>query len=525
MAFEPMAFALLFGFYAGLLLLCTVPRLKVGLAVTVMTLPVATAAGNTFYPEYVTPTTVVAGVLCSLAVLWFLTNLYDILPMFKVLSGPALQPAGCAFIPEELPKVTILLPAYREATVVRDCVVRVFQSDYPKDRFDVLTLTEADDADTQKAVMSLAEEFAAEGYRMNNVVIQDDGHPRGKPRALVQGLGHATGDIIGVLDAEDLIDTQLLKKVAALMSDGHDVVQGILDMVNEDDGWYNRQLRAEYGYWYRHYMPMLSDSGLPVPLGGTTNFFRRSVFDEVGTWDENNVTEDYDLGVRLYAHRKRVGTLLDVAKPIRAREVFPLARTKTVGMLRSVTIEESPTTLRGFIRQRTRWQRGKMQTLAKFVKERPSSLRATLMVYYTGIFPHLGAINFTGIVASLLAYSLRAQLPSYFYLLSAFNTLMILFYCHNQYRGYLSATEPNTPHRRRKAIYIAATLPVYWVLQWYADLRAIKQHYVEPRLGILGTFWEKTDHTGRNLAYLAKLNAMTLSSQKDRNPLLPEAVL
>jgi hypothetical protein len=148
-----------------------------------------------------------------------------------------------------------------------------------------------------------------------------------------------------------------------------------------------------------------------------------------------------------------------------------------------------------------------MQTLAKFVKDRPSSWSATLMIYYTGIFPHLGALNLTGIAISPLAFFMKAPLPNYFYYVSTFNLLMTAFYCYNQYRGYLSATEPTTPHRKRKGVFLAITLPAYWLLQWYADIRAIKQHYFEPRFGALGIFWEKTDHRGRNVAYLASLNA------------------
>ena len=38
---------------------------------------------------------------------------------------------------------------------------------------------------------------------------------------------------------------------------------------------------------------------LPIPLGGTSNFFRRDALQKVGGWDAWNVTEDIDLGLRL----------------------------------------------------------------------------------------------------------------------------------------------------------------------------------------------------------------------------------
>ena len=78
---------------------------------------------------------------------------------------------------------------------------------------------------------------------------------------------------------------------------------------------------------------------MPVPLGGTSNHFRRAALDAVGGWDPFNVTEDADLGVRLARFGYRSSTL-DTA-----------------------TLEEAPEALLPWLRQRTRWFKGWMQTL------------------------------------------------------------------------------------------------------------------------------------------------------------------
>ena len=497
---QALVLAVMAGALAGLTAARLAFKAKVGLPLFLLSLVAVPLFASAAAPAVATPAAIMVAVLYGFAAVWLSMNLWNLYPMVKAAMTPPLRPGDYSYAPAEHPTVTLLIPAYREAQVIQQCLQRVFQSDYPRDRYDVLLLTEADDHETQAAVDVAVEKFAADGFRIGSLVVRENGSPRGKPRALVQGLEKATGEVVGVLDAEDLIDSMLLSKVAAVMEvGGYEVVQGILDMVNEEDGWRNRQFRAEYGYWYRHYMPMLTDSGLPVPLGGTTNFFKKSVFSEVGTWDPWNVTEDYDLGMRLFLHKKKVGMLLDASAPRTAESIYSVTSVKTVGMIRSVTVEESPRSLDGFIRQRTRWQRGKMQTMAKLAGSGHHDLRARLLVLYSGLFPHLGAVNLTGMAMSAAAFFLGAPLPPLFYAVAAFNALMIPFYGYNQYRGYLSATEETTPRRRAKGLATALTLPAYWALQWYADLRAIKQHYLDAPFRGGGVHWEKTTHEGRNL--------------------------
>jgi cellulose synthase/poly-beta-1,6-N-acetylglucosamine synthase-like glycosyltransferase len=85
-------------------------------------------------------------------------------------------------------------------------------------------------------------------------------------------------------------------------------------------------------------LPALERLRLPVPLGGTSTHFPRATLIEVGAWDPFNVTEDADLGIRL----SRLGF-----------------RTRA---LSSTTWEEAPPGLGGWLKQRTRWLKGWMQT-------------------------------------------------------------------------------------------------------------------------------------------------------------------
>jgi glycosyltransferase XagB len=456
----------------------------------------------------------IGGLLTGLAIIWAIINLYAVYPLLKEFFAKLprrdrVEAAPIALDNIPLPKFSILLPAYKEEEVVVRCITRIYHADYPKELIEVVVLTEKDDAKTNAIV-----EECVGVSPIKHVVIEDDGEPRGKPRALNQGFRHTTGEIIGVIDAEDLIDPQLFRKVAVKMTAGdYDVVQGILDMKNEDDGWLNRSFRAEYGYWYRKYLPLLSETGLPIPLGGTTNFFRRSSLEEVGLWDTKNLTEDFEIGMRLYCRKKRFGTsetgMIQQGTP---SGIIYSSSKYNVGLLDSITEEESPVTKVAWIKQRTRWERGKVQTLMKYMRMREFSPTMAVNIGLTALMSHLGAVNVIGISLSALALLLGVPFPAPLLGLFLFNAGMVIFHCTTQFQGYLYASEKGKAGRKINALEVAVTAPAYWVLQWYADLRALKQEYFGSKV-----FWEKTEHHGRNVE--------EKSTESEEDLILPELTI
>jgi cellulose synthase/poly-beta-1,6-N-acetylglucosamine synthase-like glycosyltransferase len=218
-------------------------------------------------------------------------------------------------------------------------------------------------------------------------------------------------------------------------------------------------------------LPALAIIGFPVPLGGTSNFIKKDVIEKLGGWDPYNLTEDFDLGLRLYNEDKRVGTISALT---RRRGIFE--ERYNVKIIDSVTKEESPITFYSWLRQRTRWQRGKIQTLKKYLKNPPRGLAKKLHTFMACFSPHLGPINLTGIALSLYALATNIELPFPIRELTYINLAAISGYMYMQARGYLEATKDEyKKYRKTKALIVALTLPAYWLMQWIADLRAIKQ--------------------------------------------------
>lgn len=251
------------------------------------------------------------------------------------LPAAPLSPASAEDADAALPRYTVLVPLRREGAMLSVLVRRLLDLDYPDDRLEVLLLVEADDDETHAAIARLD---LPPHIRPLTV---PRGAPRTKPRALNVGLARATGEYIVVYDAEDRPEPdQLRKAVAAFRTLPRRVVclQARLGFYNPRQTWLTRLFVLDYAQWYHALLPGLTRTSACVPLGGTSNHFPTAVLRRIGGWDPYNVTEDCDLGIRI----ARAGL--------------------RVGMLESTTWEEAVTQPGAWVRQRSRWVKGYVQT-------------------------------------------------------------------------------------------------------------------------------------------------------------------
>jgi cellulose synthase/poly-beta-1,6-N-acetylglucosamine synthase-like glycosyltransferase len=407
---------------------------------------------------------VLIGVFVVFSSIWLAVNIFHYYSFFR---GREKFRETSQLGRELLPKISILVPAYKEEEVIKNTLDNLFGSDYPREKLEIIVLLEADDKETGEIVEILRKTKYPE---LRSLVVKETAEPKGKPRALNQGLVESSGKIVGVIDAEDIIESKLFQKVAYRFQDKSiDALMGILDIVNEFDGWRCLQFKAEWGYWFRRYLPSFKKIGYPLPLGGSTCFFRKRVLEEMGGWDSYNLTEDFDLGLRLYSEGKRI-------------ELFD-----------AVTKEEAPRTFWGWLKQRTRWQRGKLQTLRKIIKNPPSSFRKRILMNFLCISSYIELINLTGVGFGIYLLCSGFLLPFWVWVFACINLAAILGYMTFQGEGYFQASDETRWKKIGKAIICAITLPFYWFCQWLADLRAMKQEYITKKI-----VWEKTNHEGRH---------------------------
>lgn len=427
---------------------------------------------------------------------WTALNAYNAYPLARSYVSSHFEEGG---EPEEdadpvWRDVDVFIPAYDEADVIEYPLRSMEAADYPEDRLSTYVVVEEDDTAMQEGLSLLEEE-----HNFDTIRVPEDypGEPN-KPRALNYAFEQTDGEVIGVFDAEDVVAEEVFREAVTELEEA-DYAQGRLDMANEEDGWLNTMFRGEYGHWFNRQLPAFHAAGYPVPLGGTTCFFDRETLQEASDtrreryrdvfgpddrmdlselgldgdapWDPHNVTEDFELGMLLWA------------------EGYDMA------YLDSVTREESPRSVGAWLRQRTRWQRGKTQTLKAFMDAPPEGYRERAHIYAQSALAHLGPVNAVGIAATASMYAANIELPWAVDAMLGLGAASVVGYAALQTTGYHGVTEleQEDPDWRTRSGANAWTLPLYWGLQWMADARAAKQFYLGD------TEWEKTDHHGGHM--------------------------
>ena len=364
----------------------------------------------------------------------------------------------------DLPRYTVLVPLYQDAHVVSRLVPNLARLDYPPEKLEVLFLVEQEDRATQEAI------DAARPPANFRVISIPPGEPQTKPRALNVGLFFATGEHLVIFDAQDAPDRDQLKKavIAFRRGDARLVcVQASLTNFNASENTLTRLSTLESTSWFDYVLAGLEALDLPMPLGGTSNHFRTAALIELGGWDPHNMTEDADLGIRA----KALGY--------------------QVGLINSATDDEAITSAGVFIKQRTRWLKGYLQTALLHARQ-PRQLigkiglrRFASFAVLVGGTP-LAALTVIPLWIAALAILLTptielAELFPVGLLWAAF----ISFVIGNSALVYLAMM--GTYKRGQFDIIATAVLyPFYMILMSIAAYRAVVQLFSKPHL------WERT---------------------------------
>ncbi len=366
----------------------------------------------------------------------------------------------------DLPTYTILVPVYKERRVIGRLLQSLAALDYPADKLDIMILFEEDDPDTLAAAKA-----AAPGANVRFLIVPA-GDPQTKPKACNVGLLFAQGEYLVIYDAEDRPDPDQLKKALLAFRQGPPdlaCVQAALNYYNWDENFLTRMFTLEYSFWFDYLLPGLDRLRLPIPLGGTSNHFRTAVLEELGGWDPFNVTEDADLGIRAAMHGYRVG------------------------IVNSTTYEEANTHLGNWIRQRSRWIKGYMQTALVYLRNPVDLVRRVgvrqalgfgLLIGGTPLVFLFQPIAVALTVGWLLTRTtlLAPLFPPWLLYLSLFNLLIgnALAIYVNMFAVF---------KRRLHGLVLFALLnPVYWLLHSIAAYKALGQLFTRPY------YWEKTVH-------------------------------
>jgi cellulose synthase/poly-beta-1,6-N-acetylglucosamine synthase-like glycosyltransferase len=381
-------------------------------------------------------------------------------------SDEAIAIAARALRDEELPVFTVLVPMFREPEMLPVLAQSLRELDYPLGKLDIKIVLEAGDHETIEVARTLGLEGVFEVIRV------PPSQPQTKPKACNFALRFARGEYLVIYDAEDRPEPDQLRKVVATFRAAPPEVaclQCRLSYYNANENWLSRMFTLDYALWFDQLLPGLERLTVPIPLGGTSNHFKIDVLRELHAWDPFNVTEDADLGIRLTQKGYRVA------------------------VVDSTTFEEASCHAGNWIRQRSRWIKGYMQTFLVHTRRPLHLIRTTGLLGFLGFMFFIGGTALCGILNPifwvlylvwLVAFSTGFDpvFPQLLLLLALLNLLAG--------NGVLTYLTMLAPIRRGWLGLIPYSLTVfgYWVLISIAAYKALWQLIYIP------FYWEKTRH-------------------------------
>lgn len=415
------------------------------------------------------PVNTIIVVFALASTFYLLTALYKLVAGFSALNHEYLiditQDDLRAMDERALPIYTILVPLFREAAIIPYLVNGIESLDYPKSKLDVKLLCEEEDDETIDAirVLNLPPHF--------DLVVVPASQPQTKPKACNYGLLAARGEFVVIYDAEDRPDPQQLKKAVMMFRNVDEsivCIQSKLNFFNQETNWLTRWFSIEYSLLFDLLLPGLDARKDPIPLGGTSNHIKTDVLMQVGAWDPYNVTEDADLGVRFHQSGYRT-TMMD-----------------------STTYEEANTQVGNWVRQRSRWIKGYLQTWLVYNRNPFRTIGGmgvrgffsfSMLIGGTFIFlinPFFWAL--TTLFALTQAGFIQELFPGWVYFLAA--ALLFIGNFVFVFLGLVAAVRRGDDNLALYALF----LPFYWGLMSVAAWKGFAQLITNP------FYWEKTEH-------------------------------
>jgi cellulose synthase/poly-beta-1,6-N-acetylglucosamine synthase-like glycosyltransferase len=263
------------------------------------------------------------------------------------------------------PSCSILIPAHNEEKVIGATIESMLKLDYPKKKLRIIVINDGS-TDTTKRII---ERYAKRDGRVELFNIPKGKGGKGKSRALNLGLKRAKSDIIAVYDADNTPEKNSLRYLVAqlLLDKELGGVIGKFRTVNKNHNLLTKFINVETlsfqsmlqaGRWQMH--------GIAT-LPGTNFVMWTSLIRQLDGWDEEALTEDSELSIRIYEAGFKI-------------KYIPYA----------ITYEQEPQEWKVWIKQRMRWVRGNNYVVSKFLKHIPNfknkwlafDLLYTLALYY-----------------------------------------------------------------------------------------------------------------------------------------------
>lgn len=227
------------------------------------------------------------------------------------------------------PSATIIVPCWNEEKTVSKTIDSLLSLHYPKERFQIFVVDDGSTDNTWSVVQKYASNPNVKLFKKEN---------GGKHTAVNLGIKNSVSELIGCLDADSFVDKDALHEIAtAFNEDALMMAATPTIIIHEPKTVLQKMQKTEY-HTVAFFKRMLSPLDAITVTPGPFSFFRREVFEKLGTFKKAHNTEDMEIALRMQSNNMRI------------RNVHT-ARVHT----------EGPDTLYKLYRQRLRWAYGGMK--------------------------------------------------------------------------------------------------------------------------------------------------------------------
>lgn len=369
---------------------------------------------------------------------------------------PALSAARVS--DDDLPFVSVLIPAHNEEFVIGNTLNHVLRMDYP--RFEVIVIDDHSSDNTSDVVRGFPGVKLIQRRHLPN---------RGKSEALNTGLEFAQGDVLCVFDADSEMAPNFLREaVLPLVADtGIAGTQAQVRIYNRRENLLTASQDAEFALYNEIVQIARTRWALGAALGGNGQLTRRSAMEAVGGWNPGSLTEDLDLTVRLWLAGQ--GRIYHVTS--------------------AIVWQEGVTTFKGLIRQRQRWAEGMLRTYADFaghlLRDRNLTLRLRLDGFYALFSAFLPFLTLIGLIVQAASWAPGVIVHSLPQPIGNFMTYAVL--------GFAVTWSVVISWRRDRRIDVMpGLLYLVYLLHWVPALMIAVRNVFGGRAVV----WAKTEHRG-----------------------------
>ena len=235
------------------------------------------------------------------------------------------------------PWISIIVPAYNEELGITRCLASLSANSYA--HMEVIVVNDGSKDATAKRVASYQRK--TRGSFNLRLINQKNS---GKAAAINNGVSHAKGSLVMVLDADSILAPDAIAEVPRYFQDKKILLAAANVKIIDDGRILSTVQRYEYLISYRS-KKALNTYNMEYIVGGVGSTFRKHIFKKVRGYDTDTMTEDIDFTLKV----------LQLGNRERIVSYMPTVRAYTEGVLN----------LSDLIKQRYRWKYGRMQSFLK----------------------------------------------------------------------------------------------------------------------------------------------------------------